>query len=59
MKSQNGINFLNEVIQIKRDAEGLVRELNTFLTEDDGVSLKFHTWERIKNSIEKLSKAIK
>ncbi len=59
MKSTHGINFLNEVVGIKRDAESLVRELNAFLTEDDGISLKFHTWERIKDGIKNLSEAIK
>jgi len=58
MKSENGINFLNEVVGIKKDAESLVRELNTFLTEDNGIGIKFHTWKRIKDQIKELAKAV-
>ena len=59
MKSAHGINFLNEVVLIKQKTEMLVREINTFLTEDEGTSLKFHLWERIKNQIKELAEAIK
>jgi len=58
MKSENGINFLNEVVIIKEKSEVLVRELNTFLTENNGISLKFHSWERIKELIKELALAV-
>lgn len=59
MKSRHGTNFLNEVVIIKEKSESLVRELNTFLTEDAGIGLKYHLWERIKNQIKELAEAIK
>jgi len=59
MKSEHGINFLNEVVLIKQKVEMLVREINTFLTEDEGISLKFYAWERIKNQIKELAEEIK
>jgi len=59
MKSRRGINYLAEVTKIKEKSEGLVRELNTFLTPSDGMPFQRHIWLRIERIIGELAEAIK
>ena len=59
MKSQYGINYLAEVIEIKKKSELLVQEINTFLTEPEGTNFKHYIWIRVENRIKELAEAIK
>lgn len=59
MKSRRGINYLAEVMKIKWKSEGLVRELNTFLTPSKGLPFQRHIWLRIERIIRELGEAIK
>jgi len=59
MKSRHGINYLEEVMKIKKKSEGLVRELNTFLTPSKGLPFERHIWLRVERIIGELAKAIK
>ena len=59
MKSRHGVNYLAEVMKIKEKSEGLVRELNTFLTPSKGLAFQRHIWLRVERIIGELAKAIK
>ena len=59
MKSRHGVNYLAEVMKIKEKSEGLVRELNTFLTPSKGLPFQRHIWLRVERIIGELAKAIK
>lgn len=59
MKSRHGINYLTEVMKIKEKSEGLIRELNTFLTPSKGLPFQRHVWLRVERIIKELAEAIK
>jgi len=59
VKSRHGINYLAEVVEIKKKSEDLVRELNTFLIPSKGLPFQQHVWLRVEGIIKELAEAIK